>query len=50
MIPQASEKTQKAHDLDVDKELKTKKPRSEASGLEADRLNQDKADINMVAN
>lgn len=50
VMAKASEKIRKADDSDVDEELKTKKPCSEAGGHEADRLNEDKGDINMVAN
>lgn len=50
VMAKASEKTRKADELDVDDELKTKKPRSEAGGHEADRLNEDNDDINMVTN
>ena len=49
-MAETSEKTRKADDLDVDEELKTKKPRSEASGHAADRVNaDDKVDVDMMA-
>jgi CRISPR/Cas system-associated endonuclease Cas1 len=51
VMVRASEKTRKTADnSDADKELKTNKPRSEASGHEADRMNEkDKADVDMMA-
>ena len=50
VMAKTSEKTRKADDLDVDEELKTKKPRSEASGHAADRVNaDDKVDVDMMA-
>jgi tRNA (guanine-N(7)-)-methyltransferase subunit TRM82 len=49
VMAKASEKTRKADDSDADEELKTKKPRSEASGHEADRVDEeDKADVDMT--
>ncbi|KIM44673.1 hypothetical protein M413DRAFT_442627 [Hebeloma cylindrosporum] len=48
VMAKANEKVRKADDSDVDEELKTKKSRSEASGPEADHMNEDEADVNMV--
>ena len=39
VMAKASEKTRKADDSDADKELKTKKPRPEASGNEDNKAN-----------
>ena len=41
VMAKANEKTRKADDSDVDEELKTKKPRSETSGHEADCVKDD---------
>ena len=49
VMAKANEKTRKPDDSDADEELKTKKPRSDASGHVGDCVDEEDKDVDMVA-